>query len=352
MLKKTILAVALLGLVSFLVVGAVNRTIAKTDDSGESHETRGQGWAQQTGDNLYVTNNEIGQGQGRNQEGSGQEQVPGQRAQAEDAVHNEKTGGQGQGRNQEGSGQEQVLGQRAQAEAAAQNTKAGGQGQGGGREVAGSAGQSRGGQAEQVTWQAMEGTVVAVDDESLTLSTENGDLEIADRGWRFALEQGFSAQVGQRIGVQGFLEEGKYEVGSIANLSSGQLVQIREQSGRPLWAGGAGGGGPERVDGDSQPAAEAEDHQWQQVMGEVVNVDDEQITLKLADGELQIEGRPWSFALMQGFHAQRGDLVIVNGFLENGEFEAGVFQNGGLIVPVREESGRPLWAGQGRGRVS
>ena len=77
------------------------------------------------------------------------------------------------------------------------------------------------------------------------------------------------------------------------------------------------------------------------------------MTLQTGSGEIVIADRPWSYALEAGFSAQAGDQVTVQGFYEGETFEAGQLTNGDLVVSIREESGRPLWAGGrggGRGR--
>jgi hypothetical protein len=61
---------------------------------------------------------------------------------------------------------------------------------------------------------------------------------VENRPWWFAQEQGVEVQPGDGIVLTGFYEDGEFEVGEIKNLRSGQVVEIREESGRPLWAGG------------------------------------------------------------------------------------------------------------------
>ena len=75
------------------------------------------------------------------------------------------------------------------------------------------------------------------------------------------------------------------------------------------------------------------------------------LTVQLDSGELvEMMGRPWTFAQEQSFTAEVGDRVTVVGFYEGDEFEVGQIDNDstGLSVAIREESGRPLWAGRGR----
>ena len=100
------------------------------------------------------------------------------------------------------------------------------------------------GQAVTKDWITVEGTVTNLEAGMLTISTENGGtLEIADQPWRFAQEQGFTTDVSHRIAVTGFYEDGQeFEVGHITDLSTGESVALREENGRPLWAGRGRGG--------------------------------------------------------------------------------------------------------------
>jgi hypothetical protein len=75
--------------------------------------------------------------------------------------------------------------------------------------------------------------------------------------------------------------------------------------------------------------------------------------VEATDGtQVGVEGRPWSFAQEQAFQAQAEDQVSLQGFYEDGEFKAGRIDNltNGQSVDLREDSGRPMWAGRGRGR--
>jgi len=173
MTRKIVLGVLLFGLVGLLVAGAVNRTVAKTGDSAEA---RG--------------------GYGRNQEAV--EAAP-------DAatVESPRQGG------------------------------AGWQARGGG-----SADGTATGQAQVDEWLALEGAVVSVDEEALLVQAATGDeLLVEGRPWSFALEQGFTARLGDRVTLMAFDEDGELKVGQIANISSGRSIQLRDESGRPMWAG-------------------------------------------------------------------------------------------------------------------
>jgi hypothetical protein len=95
------------------------------------------------------------------------------------------------------------------------------------------------GQAVVDEWLELSGTVIGVDASLLSVQMDNGELlEMIGRPWSFAQEQGFTAEIGDRLTVTGFYEDGEFEVGGIENLTTPQSVVIREESGRPLWAGG------------------------------------------------------------------------------------------------------------------
>jgi hypothetical protein len=94
------------------------------------------------------------------------------------------------------------------------------------------------GQAQVDQWLTVQGAVTWVDSNGLTLqSSGGGEVAVENRPWWFAQEQGFSAQVGDQVAFVGFYENDDFEVGQITNMTSGQTVPIREDSGRPLWAG-------------------------------------------------------------------------------------------------------------------
>jgi hypothetical protein len=99
------------------------------------------------------------------------------------------------------------------------------------------------GQAEVDEWITLEGTVTGVDDDGIAVTTTQGETVIIEnRAWSFAQEAGFSVQPGDQLRLTGFYEDGDLEVGTVENLSSGTQVQLRETSGRPLWAGRGRGG--------------------------------------------------------------------------------------------------------------
>jgi hypothetical protein len=115
----------------------------------------------------------------------------------------------------------------------------------GGVGVTGAAGDGTGtGQAQVDEWLTLQGTVTSVDADSLVVQTTGGEqVTVDNRAWWFAQDQGFAAQAGDQVTVVGFYEDSDFEVGQIDNLTTGQTVSIRDESGRPLWAGRGRRGG-------------------------------------------------------------------------------------------------------------
>jgi len=76
----------------------------------------------------------------------------------------------------------------------------------------------------------------------------------------------------------------------------------------------------------------------------------EEVLIDTNDGQIVLEGRALSFAVAQGFDAQAGNDVLVEGFYEDAVFEIVQITNqtNGLVTTLREPTGRPLWAGGGR----
>jgi hypothetical protein len=186
MLKKIVLGTLLVGLIGILVVGAVIRTMDKTERVAEA----------------------SGRGYGRNGAEAGTYAAGGSTGLT--------TGVSGQGFGQGGN--------------------RGGYG-GQGREDA-PGDQTGTGQANVEEWLTLQGTVVSVDADTLVVQTVSGEqVTMENRPWWFAQEQGFSAQVGDQVTLIGFYENDSFEVGQIDDITKGQTVLVRDENGRPLWAG-------------------------------------------------------------------------------------------------------------------
>jgi hypothetical protein len=100
------------------------------------------------------------------------------------------------------------------------------------------------GQAQVDEWLTLQGTITSADPDTLGVQTDSGEqVTVDNRAWWFAQDQAFTASVGDRVTVVGFYEDGDFEVGQIDNLTTGQTVSIRDENGRPQWAGRGRRGG-------------------------------------------------------------------------------------------------------------
>lgn len=92
---------------------------------------------------------------------------------------------------------------------------------------------------EEHDWISLTGVVSSLDAGSLWIETDEGEnLEFARRVWRFIRESGLEISAGDQVELEGFYENGEFEISYLEDLTSGESLQIRDDSGRPLWGGG------------------------------------------------------------------------------------------------------------------
>ena len=123
-----------------------------------------------------------------------------------------------------------------------------GQGNGGGQgngqgDIVRDGDQTGAGQAEVDEWLTLEGTVTSADADLLVVETADGEVAVENRGWSYAQEQELVAQAGDEVVLTGFYENEVFEVGRIDNVTTGQTVTLRDETGRPMWAGRGRRGG-------------------------------------------------------------------------------------------------------------
>jgi hypothetical protein len=101
------------------------------------------------------------------------------------------------------------------------------------------------GQAEVGAWLQVQGTVTGVTSDAMVVQTTDGqEIIVEGRAWRFIQEQGFQVQTGDSLTLTGFYEGEELEVGKIEKGgSNGQTILVRDENGRPMWAGGGRRGG-------------------------------------------------------------------------------------------------------------
>jgi hypothetical protein len=199
MLKKIIIG----GLV-VVVLGAVGVGIIDAAQ-GKTLAAQGRAVTVQTQANVpaaVAAANGQGQGVGRGGQGQAQGQAQGQP--------------QGQGQGYRG-GQGQAAGGQGQA----QNPNAGTP------------------QANVTDWTTVTGTVNSFDGVGVSLTTTDGaPLWVQFGQSRYVTAQGVTFTAGDHVTVSGFEENGQFQAGTVTNDTTGQTLNLRDATGRPLWAGG------------------------------------------------------------------------------------------------------------------
>ena len=111
-----------------------------------------------------------------------------------------------------------------------------GNGQGQGRSTLEGVGST---QNENLEWFNLLGSVSVVSADTLTVATADGsNMDITGRTWSYAQEMGFIPQDGDILQLAGFYETPDHkEVSTMVNLTSAESVVLRDESGRPMWAG-------------------------------------------------------------------------------------------------------------------
>jgi hypothetical protein len=85
----------------------------------------------------------------------------------------------------------------------------------------------------------LEGTIDSIDESSLEINTTNGQsIELVNQIWRYVQDQGSFPSLGDQVTIEAFFDDyGSLEIASIENLTNGQSLTLRDESGRPMWAG-------------------------------------------------------------------------------------------------------------------
>jgi hypothetical protein len=107
----------------------------------------------------------------------------------------------------------------------------------------------------------------------------------------------------------------------------------------------------ERSENDGFGDGLASVEKWVTRTGQVASITDELWVIELSDGNLlEFEGRMLSYLIQQGFSANIGDTLTMTTFFNNDHYEVGQIHMtiSGEEFFVRDENGRPLWAGNGR----
>jgi len=196
------------------------------------------------------------------------------------------------------------------------------------------------------------GTIIALDDTGFDFSLESGEMVYVELGpadyWQ---TQGVMLEAGQTVTVDGSINEGMIHATTIT-LADGQVLVVRSETGQPLWSGGADHEQGQNGVDDGTGQAQIEIDEWITIEGTLMSFQGGNMTMSAADGSLLSfrTGQPRFFA-EQGITFSVGDEVVVVGFYQDGEFQAGDITqvSTGARVMLRDPNGRPLWAGPGNG---
>jgi len=109
----------------------------------------------------------------------------------------------------------------------------GGEGASDGRGRDSGTGQGRNETVRSVEWETLTGKVIVVDGD-ITVETAEGEVLV---GLGRADREGFALEVGDEVSVTGFHEDGEFKAGTVENLTTGQTLVLRDETGRPGWAG-------------------------------------------------------------------------------------------------------------------
>ncbi len=221
MIKKIFVGVLLAGAFVLLVFGAVNRTFAKTTDqeplainknlSAGSSGTNGSG--NQNKDFTRGANDCFTDVEKQGQEGGVR------RGDGDDDCESSLNGSE----NKPGGGYDQT------GSGAGPNEDA--------RDGDGT------GQATIEEWITYYGVIETATSDVWVIALENDTtLELEGRVLSYMMEQGFAVNEGDALILTGFYDGGDFEVGEIENTTTGESVMVRNEDGRPLWAGGHHGG--------------------------------------------------------------------------------------------------------------
>jgi len=164
------------------------------------------------------------------------------------------------------------------------------------------------------------------------------------------------SRAGSVGGQQGNGAEGKGQNQGLAN----------EQRAPGLGAGNAGGNGAGNGSAQGRqgvnrsyedPLADHPSESWMKLTGTVTTVEEGRLVVETDEGSVEVHLGPEWYWEAEGITLEVGDVVQITGFYEGDTFEVAEVENltGGESVSLRNETGRPLWAGRGnaqRGRTA
>ncbi len=169
--------------------------------------------------------------------GQGQVQAQGRGGTWQDGTEMEDGVAYGWGRGRGGAGSEVEMPDQAtyeRSEAVQGRGAFGSEGASDGRGRNSGTGQGRNETVRSVDWETLTGEVTVVDGD-ITIETAEGEV-LVGLG-QAAYREGFALKVGDKVSVTGFHEDGEFKAGTCENLTTGQTLVLRDETGRPMWSG-------------------------------------------------------------------------------------------------------------------
>ncbi len=197
------------------------------------------------------------------------------------------------------------------------------------------------------------GTIIAIGDTGFEFALPSSESVYIELGppeyWQ---AQGVLLEVGQIVTVDGSINEGMIHATRVIT-ADGQVLQVRSETGQPLWSGGVDNGQGQNGNNGQTGEPQAQVDEWVTLEGILMSFQGGNMTMSTAEGEVVSfkTGQPRFFA-EQGVTFQVGDAVVVVGYYKGAQFQAGDISqvSTGARVMLLDPNGRPLWAGPGNGQ--
>ena len=195
------------------------------------------------------------------------------------------------------------------------------------------------------------GVITAIEDVGIQMTLENGESVFVEMGPAdYWLSQGIAVAEGDTVTIDGSINEDMIHATALLT-ADGQVIQIRLETGQPMWSGGIENG--QNGNGDHTADPQQQVDEWFTLEGTLMSFLGGSMTMSTADGNIVVfkTGQPRFFA-EQGVSFEVGDEIVVVGYYDaNGQLVAGDITQvaTGARVMLLDPNGRPLWAGPGNG---
>lgn len=197
------------------------------------------------------------------------------------------------------------------------------------------------------------GTITGIETNGVTVILKDGSSIFVELGPSDFWQSQATLMIGDAITINGFYNGEQYHAATVVT-GGGSVLELRSETGLPLWAGGSAGQNTGETAGNGwsgASTAQVAPEEWITVAGTVTAVDASTLTMQTQTGEmLTMQLGSASFVQEQGVTFAPGDAISVLGFWQGTEFRAGDITKlaTGERLMLLDPNGRPLWGGPGR----